>query len=297
MSEKKRKILWKVVFVSSLLSPFVLLSFSSGSWKRQNAVGAALHEIMFPFEYAWHSSLRFVRDGWQHYVALHQAAEDNSKLSGEMALLKVKLADYDDQAMEIQRLRDLLGFTQHHERKYVVAEVVGVPRGELFQGLRISKGERDDIELGMPVVTSNGVIGRIVRTGYNYADVQLLIDDNFNLDVLIQRTRVRGVVRGSFNNQNMQLKLNRKTDIRIGDTIITSGIVGAFPKGLPVGHVIGISYETESISQTITVEPWVDYERVEELVVLKTHDKELQKMLETVGRNWFESAIEQGRGG
>ena len=297
MSEKKQKILWKVVFVSSLLSPFVFLSFSSVSWNRQNAVGAILHEAMFPIELAWHTSLRFVRESWQHYIALHNAAVENDQLTAEMTLLKAKLADYDDQAKEIQRLRDLLGFTQHHERKYVVAEVIGVPRGELFQGLRISKGERKNIELGMPVVTADGVIGRIVRTGFNFADVQLLIDDNFNLDVLIQRTRVRGVVRGSFNNQNMQLKLNRKTDIKIGDTIITSGIVGAFPKGLPVGHVVGISYETESISQTITVEPWVDYERVEEIVVLKTHDKELQKMLETVGRNWFDTALEQGRGG
>ena len=80
-------------------------------------------------------------------------------------------------------------------------------------------------------------------------------------------------------------------EIRIGDTIITSGILGGFPKGLPVGRVMRISYESDNVTQIITVEPWVDYRRVEEVFVIEQPDKELKKILDTAGRGWLEKSI------
>ena len=124
--------------------------------------------------------------------------------------------------------------------------------------MRINRGSLSDIKPGMPVLASAGIIGRIIRTGINFSEVQLTNDANFSVDIVIERTRVRGVVTGTIDNK-LRLELKRKMDVKIGDTVITSGIVGGFPKGLPVGRVAKIAYETDQLSQVVVIEPWADY--------------------------------------
>ena len=175
---------------------------------------------------------------------------------------------------------------QHHEQRHIVAEVVGSSSYSAFRSLRINKGRGDGVSVGMPVVTDKGVVGRIIRTGKKFSDIHLLSDSSFNVDILLQRTRVRGVLQG-YGNHSV-LTLNRRAEIRIGDTVITSGVVGGFPKGLPVGRVVKISYESDHISQSIRVDPWVSFDRVEEVIILEQHDPEIQKIIESAGKDWIE---------
>lgn len=295
MAVVKKKLFWKVILVASLLSPFVFFSSGLLPWSDNNAPGRLTQEIIYPIEYSWQSATRFLSEGWRHYFALTHAAKENDELKAKLNVLGTRILDFEEQQKEIARLRSLLGFTERYEKQITVAEVIGTPREEPFHTMRISKGDVDEVKIGMPVVTAEGVIGRVIRTGFKFADVQLLVDSNFHLDVLLQRTRVRGVLRGK--GHYCLLKLNRRAEIRIGDTVITSGIVGGFPKGLPVGRVVRISYESDHISQTITVEPWVDHQRVEEVIVLQNSDKEINKMRETVGKGWFKKSLEGGVGG
>jgi rod shape-determining protein MreC len=296
MQNQKKRLFWRVILVISLISPFVFFSSSRDPWNSQSTLSLVTQEILYPFEYAWDSSIEFVTETWNHYFALSDTAKENTRLKSELTLLKTKLLDYEDKLQEISRLRKLLGFVQHYEQNHIVAEVIGTRHHKAFQTLRLSKGEWDGVKVGMPVVTAGGVVGRIIRTGRKFSDVHLLIDSNFNVDVLLQRTRVRGVLKGF--GTHCVLKLNRRVEMRIGDTLITSGIVGGFAKGLPVGRVVRISYESDNISQTVTVEPWVDFDRVEEVVILENHDPELQKIQETAGREWLKHPFsDQSRGG
>ena len=252
-------------------------------------------EAIYPFEFIWDSGSNLLGRVWGHYFALTGVAKENSRLQSDVAVLRTKLLDHEDKLQEITRLRNLLGFTQHFDGAHLVAEVIGARSYPSFKTLRISKGKRDSIKIGMPVVTAEGVVGRVIRTGQKFADVHLLVDANFNLDVLLQRTRVRGVLKGA--DTHCLLKLNRRAEVRIGDTLITSGIIGGFAKGLPVGKVVRISYESDNISQTITVEPWTDFDRIEEVVVLENHDQELQKIIETAGESWLDKPFDEQKGG
>lgn len=291
---EKKQVIWRVALVTSLLSPFVLFSSRLTPWQSNNSLILITQEILNPFEIAWHSSIEFISDTWNHYIALTETAKQNSALKSEVILLKTKLLGYEDKLQEISRLRTLLGFTQHFKRNHIVAEVTGSSYHRSFQTLRIGKGELDDVQVGMPVVTAEGVVGRIIRVGLNYSDAHLLIDANFNVDVLLQRSRVRGVLKGMGN--YCVLKLNRRAEIRIGDTIITSGIVGGFAKGLPVGRVVRISYESDHISQIVHVEPWVQFDRIEEVIILENHDPELQKIRETAGKEWIDQPLSEKKG-
>ncbi len=290
------RIVWKILVVASLLSPFVLFSSSLKSNKSNNVIGWAADNFIYPIQYVWFKSLQFVGDTWAHYIDLSHAAQENAELRHKLEVLNASLLDYQETHEEVGRLRQMLGFNVHHKGEHIVAEVVGMPKNTPFEILRISKGSNAGIRVGMSVINGVGVIGRVIKTGLYHSDVQLLVDGNFYIDVLLQRTRARGVLSGDFSSR-CTLKLNRGAEVRIGDTIVTSGLVGSFPKGIPVGKVVRISYELDNITQVISVEPWVNPSQVEEVVVLKDIDANVQKILDTAGESWLEQSIESaGRG-
>jgi rod shape-determining protein MreC len=295
MGDKKRLGVIALV-VSAILSPFIFFSTPLKSWESDNPLLMVWQEIIYPVEYLWHSTTTSTLEGWKSYVDLSNAAQENIDLKTELNLLKTRFSDYDERLKENERLRGLLGFRGRYENKMVAAEVVGINDHVPFQYLRITRGKSDGLDVGMPVVAADGIVGRIVRLGNHFADVQILVDSDFKADALLQRTRVRGVLSGS-NRSHCTLQLHKRTEIRIGDTIITSGIVGGFPKGLPIGKVMRISYDSESVAQRITIEPWVDYRRLEEVMVLLSPDQELEKIIETAGSDWLKKTVDRAVGG
>ncbi len=294
-AERKHRHLSVLVISTCVLVPFFFLSSSLKPWQGAGFVNYA-QDLLYPIEYGWEASSRWVVSLWTNYVALTEAAQDNDRLRRENLLLQTRTLDYEETVLESTRLRELLGFTRRHSSTHLVAEIIGRPRLAPFHSLRIGAGRTNGLGVGMPVVSSSGIVGRLIRVGLHHSDVQLLTDPNFNIDILLQRTRVRGIVSGLGGNKCL-LKLNRRAEIRIADTIVTSGIVGGFPKGLPVGKVVRISYESDNIAQKITIEPWIDFRRLEEVVVLRTEDEEIQKIIETAGEAWLESTVNRSSGG
>ena len=255
-------------------------------WRKTSASALVLQEVIFPIEYAWHKLSQSISSTWSTYFNLVDAAKKNANLEHKLAILQTQIMDYDHQVQEVTRLRKLLGFSHQYKKNMMVAEVVGISTNSPFQGMRIAKGKWDQIKVGMPVIAAHGIVGRVLRTGLKFSDVQLLVDANFNLDVIIERTRVRGVLHGLADSR-CRLKLHRRADIRIGDTIVTSGITGSFPKGLPIGRVMRISYESDNVSQLITIQPWVEYHGLEEVVILDHTDQEIETIKETAGKDWI----------
>lgn len=291
-----RKIVLYVLIAFAILSPFIFFSSPLKPWETATWFPTYLQEPVFPLVRAWHGTAGFTRHVWNTYFDLSHAARENQDLKQQLTMLKTQLSDYEEQVQQISRLRKLLGFTERYKGQLLVAEVIGGKTSEPFKSLRIARGTHQGIRVGMPVVTAEGVVGRIIRSSISLADVQLLVDFDFNLDVLLQRTRVRGVLAGHAG-ENCRLNLQKGTEVRIGDTVVTSGLVGGFPKGLPVGRVMRIAYESDNVTQVITVEPWVDYRRLEEVIVLYEMDPELQKIFESAGKEWLDENTRGFAGG
>ena len=283
------------LIASAVLAPFIFLSSPMKPWRGDRMNTFLGQEIVHPAVMGWDGLVENLRDVWNSYIALSTAAQENAQLKKKLDILQTRLMDYEEQVRQTSRLRQLLGLSELQPEKMLVAEVIGTRVNNLFKALRISRGSLDGVKAGMPVIAPDGIVGRVIRTGLKESDVQLLVDFDFNLDVLLQRTRVRGVLNG-FSNDLCRLNLQKGAEIRIGDTIITSGIVGGFPKGLKVGRVMRITYESDNVAQIITVEPWVDYRRLEEVMVLHQLDPELQKIVETAGRDWLERTLKSGNG-
>jgi rod shape-determining protein MreC len=290
MTEKLKKAAMITLLVSAVIAPFVLFSSPLKSWQSSHWLVTLLQETIYPVERGWHLGTSQVVRLWQNYVYLSEAARENEALKQKLNFLEARVLAYDEQILENDRLRKLLGFSGRSEKRLLAAEVVGHNQFATFETLRISRGSLDGVKLGMPVVAADGVVGKVIRVGQAFSDVQLVVDSDFHMDVLLQRTRVRGVLSGASKGQCI-LQLHKRVEIRIGDTLITSGIVGGFPKGLPIGRVIRITYETENVAQSVTVEPWVDHRRLEEVMVILSTDPELETIAEVGGTPWMERAL------
>jgi rod shape-determining protein MreC len=294
---QKRLRFW-LMAAGVFVAPLMFFSTQFAPWTDGTASRTAtlVQDISYPFAWAWHEMSTGLENSWERYFDLSGKSKQNFQLKQEITELKSRLLDYDERLNEVNRLRQLVGFTQSIPDKFVAAEVLTGQRSLPFKTIRISKGSLDGIKAGMPVVAANGVVGKVIRAGFKFSDVQLLVDYDSNIDVLVQRNRIRGVL-GGYANENCRLNLQRSAEIRIGDTLVTSGIVGSFPKGIPVGKVIRISFETDNVSQVITVEPWVDHRRLEEVIVLLREDPELSRIAEAGGADWIEKSTNPSTGG
>jgi len=277
-----------LMFFSTQLTPW-----GSGTGSRAASIA---QDLSYPFAWVWHELSSGLDTAWERYVNLSGKSRENERLKSELTALKAKTLDYDERLNEVNRLRQLAGFSQSLQDKYLAAEVFTGQQSLPFRTIRISRGGLDGVKTGMPVIAANGAVGRVIRTGLKFSDVQLLVDYDSNIDVLIQRNRIRGVL-GGFANENCRLHLQRGAEVRIGDTIVTSGIVGSFPKGIPVGKVVRISFETDNVSQIIHVEPWIDHRRLEEVIVLLREDPELGRIAEAGGADWLDKSMSPASGG
>ena len=290
-----RKLKFWFLLGGIFIAPLALFSTKMAPWDANSRFGMIAQEITYPFAWLWNTAVRGTGSAWDRYISLHHAAEENEALKAQMNELKVKLLDHEEKTVELNRLRKLAGFTEQMEDKFTVAEVLMGQRNSPFKTIRVSKGTLDGVLPGMPVVTAEGAVGRIIRSGTKMSDVQLLVDYDSNIDVLIQRNRIRGVLSG-FATQECRLHLQRGTEVKIGDTLITSGIVGSFPKGIPIGKIVKISFESDNVSQMITVEPWVDHRRLEEVIILQRTDPDLERIVQSGGPDWIEKSTNPAGG-
>jgi rod shape-determining protein MreC len=301
MTGQKRFRFWMLI-AGVFIAPLMFFSSQFSPWSSGSGSRAAtiLQDISYPLAWAWHATYSSIDASWNRYVDLSGKSKENERLRQEVTQLRARQLDYDERLNELNRLRLLAGFTQSikqtYQEAFVPAEVFMTQRALPFKTIRISRGQIDGVKIGMPVVASDGVVGRVIRVGLKFSDVQLLVDYDSNIDVLVQRNRIRGVL-GGYANENCRLHLQRSAEVKIGDTLVTSGIVGSFPKGIPVGKVTRISFETDNVSQVITVDPWVDHRRLEEVIVLSREDPELGRIAEAGGPDWIEKAMNANPGG
>ncbi len=264
--QKKYKRAFIAVFLVLLfLTPFAFLVKpydSTGNLRKM------ILESVLPLEGLLHESVCRVRGAWKRYLLLVRVEKENEALRKELNVLKNKLNDLREADLEVRRLRNLLGLQESMDLPMVMARVTGGEKASVFQVLYLNKGTADGVRVGMPVLTGAGVGGRIVEAAWNVAKVLLITDFNSNVDALVQRNRVQGILQGAGSAGCFLKYVPVSEDIRVGDEIVTSGMVGIFPRGCFLGTVTRIDKEEAGLFQKIAVKPAVDPTLLEEVAVL-----------------------------
>lgn len=262
---------YKKVILILLLILFPILVLSTV--KRQSG-DLPWYEYLFlkatsPINYAMSSTYKNIRSTFQEYIFIVGAKKENERLKEENKILKEKIAFFQESENENVRFRKLLEFKEKMSSQMLPAEVIATAPISTFQTIKINKGRSDGINRGMSVVTPEGVVGQVVNAISGYSDVLLLSDPSSAIDVMIQRTRVRGVLEGIGGFRASLKYLRRTEDVQVGDSIISSGLGGVFPKGILLGKVAKVSKAKYGMTQDVLVSPSIDFLRLEEVFVVK----------------------------
>jgi rod shape-determining protein MreC len=202
------------------------------------------------------------------YVKNANASRHNRELSAKVLQLEEEIFRLEELKTENSRLKELLGFGQEITGKRVLAQVVAWDISDYYKVLRINKGAKDGIKLQDAIITSGGLVGHIYRLADNFADVLTVLDVNHRVDVIIARTRVHGIVEGLSQNRCVVKYLPRAGQVKLGDVVITSGIGNIYPKGIKIGDVVKVEREMFGIGQYIEITPSVNFNSLEEVIVL-----------------------------
>jgi rod shape-determining protein MreC len=210
---------------------------------------------------------RGIGDLWSGYIWLLGARAENTRLQENVRQFSLLNSNLKQVQEENLRLRRLLDFGASLPYRTVGARVVGRAPNFLSNTLYLDRGYADGIRGDQPVFSDAGVIGRTVLVTANSCQVQLITNGDASVGVMIERTRAPGVVRGT---ENALLNLNyvsNTAEVNIGDIVITSGLDGIYPKGLPLGKVVD-SQKGATGFRAIRVEPIADMFRIEEVLIL-----------------------------
>ena len=206
---------------------------------------------------------------WQQYVALQNVEEENHRLRQEIDWLRGQNSQLREAAAATERLSALLHFKEQALPTMIAAQVIGRDSSNRYKSVILNKGDSDGIQKDMGVITPSGVVGRVVKTTGATSVVLLVTDPNNAISGLIQRTRDEGIVEGTAQGRAKLKYIPMLSAVKEGDHVVTSGLVGGFPRGIAIGTITGIEREEGALFQTADLSPDVDVNHVEEVLIIQ----------------------------
>ena len=201
------------------------------------------------------------------YVFLVGTQRENRLLRDEIEHLRTENAIMNEILLENERLREALNFKHLQPSSSVMAQVIGKESSPSSSTITINKGSQDGIDKGMAVITAAGVVGKVQAVLPGTSKVMLLTDPGSTLAVRVMRNREEGLLEGKL--ERCALKyVSYYADIQEGDLLVTSGLDGIYPKGLPVATVVQVKKHEAAAFQSVVAETAVKFSRLEEALVL-----------------------------
>jgi rod shape-determining protein MreC len=251
------------IFVNIIMLFISARYVTSASASRHMGMG-----IVSPFQKSVTVSIHSLRSIWTHYFYLVSTEKENDNLKKMLA----KSIYDDNQCRETElanaRFRKLLDFKNAGHLNSITAEVIGKDPSQWYKTLVIDKGVSEGVTKGLSVVVPEGVVGQVIDASDHYAKVLLIIDSNSAADALVQQTRAHGIIKGDTGGRCLLNYVSRKEVVNIGDAVVSSGLDGVFAKGLLIGKVTDIVRNKSGIFQDIEVSPFVDFDKIEEVLVV-----------------------------
>ncbi len=258
-----------IVLVSAiLLFSLLLMTLNVKQEKGTHFLDSLAGVILSPFQNFFTQTIQSVSDGINRYFFLVDVAGENDQLKLEIQRLISEKNKLVERLASQKRLSKLMAYEDGWEKKAVVASVIGRDATQWSKVVFVNKGTQDGIQDHFAVVTDAGVIGQVIHAGPNTSKVLLIVDGRSAVDALFQGSRVSGVVVGTGEGECYLKFVPNTADVREGDTVLSSGLGGIFPKGLIIGKVTHVSRKKQGLFQDITLVPGADLSRLEEVLVL-----------------------------
>ena len=252
-----------------------ILALATSGERTLNWLESTVGSIFQPIQTFSYKTSTAIIDFTRELFNTTDADKENKQLRADNEKLKQLLSDYDNIKKENARLSGLLNFTKSFaDTSFVTGQVIGRSTNVMYGVFTVNIGRNKGVEVGMPVVNQDGLIGRVTDVGATWCKITPIIDSSMSISVIVDRTRDNGMVRGALvtgNNVNrLELYyLPAGADIVPGDKLVTSSMGSSFPKGIAVGIVSEVQRSSEkSNAYDAIVEPCVDFLHLEEVMII-----------------------------
>jgi rod shape-determining protein MreC len=222
-----------------------------------------------PFERVFLSVGHGVSHTWHNYVDLRHVRQQNQQLQAELDRMRLEESSLAVDAREGLRLQKLFGFQHQYIAKTVAAHIIGTSGTDLSRVLVIDKGSKDGLKPDMPVITPDGVVGKVRDVFPHSAQILEINDQTSGLGIVLTQTRLRGILRGNAAGQTEIIDILPDERIKPGEQVVTSGGDSVYPSGLPVGTVERVVNDPEHNPYVaVLVHPAVNLSRLDDVLVI-----------------------------
>ncbi len=200
---------------------------------------------------------------------LARLRQRNSEMEVEVSRMQTEIIVLKQQISETRVLSALVDFARvQPENRYLAASVIGRDPSPFLDYVIINRGSDDGLRRGMPVVTQQGLVGRIAAVTADAARAQLITDPASNINVKLEPSRAQAVVRGEVSGEISLAMIPQSAPVEIGDLILTSGLGGNYPTNILVGQVTGVRRRETDLFQSASVQPVVDFNQLEIVLII-----------------------------
>lgn len=202
------------------------------------------------------------------FIFFHRNMAENERLKEETGLLRQRLNSAEETNLENSRLKSLLSLKKESPFKVIVSRVIGRSPDNWSSLAMIDKGRHHGINKGYVVLGYSGLLGKVAEAGQSMSKVMLINDPNLSVSAIVQRSRQEGLVSGTLGNSLIMKYLPKEADVKVSDTVVTSGLTQAYPKGLLIGTIVGVGEEYSGLSRYAIIKPAADLSSAEEVMVI-----------------------------
>lgn len=265
---ERRPTLFLIVVLASL---FLLMSANSRTRRAEDErtfLIRSVVQLFAPVLEAVDWAYVNVSDAWTGYFDMRTAVRENAELRRRLAELTAENVGLRGRGADLSRMRAILGYSEQVDLPASLARVVMLDTGGRFKSLILDRGSDEGIRVNDPVLSAEGLVGRVVLTTPSVSKVQLILDGDSSVGVHFERTRRQGVVRGTGGNDLSMAFVPFTADVAPGDRVFTAGIDGVYPPGILVGRVTSVD-RGKDLFKTVHCAPATDFSSLEDLIVLQ----------------------------
>jgi len=225
--------------------------------------------VSYPFVKGAHMGGDTARGVWEGYIYLVDAAKENDRLKADNARLSFENTRLREAIAKSGRLHDLWALKEQTQFPVVPAAVIGRDSSSWFNSLWVDKGVSSGVRKDMPAAVYTGLVGKVSVPYSGSARVLLITDPRSAVSCLTERSRDTGILTGDGTGLCVMKYVDKHADIKPGDLVVSSGLDGVFPEGMPVGEVVKVLRDAPGYFQEVRVRPTADLTRLEDLVLIR----------------------------
>ncbi|MGF7056499.1 rod shape-determining protein MreC [Brassicibacter mesophilus] len=272
-----KKIKGRMVVAVVTIILIVIIGITASGRDNVTAVENFLGKLITPVQKFFYNGGESVATTFKSIGSITQLNEENAELKEEISKLRNQIRNYEDIISKSDYLRNEAILKEKTELNLVDAQIIGKDPGNWFDKFVIDKGSQDGIKKGDAVIQGvevdgdtivEGLVGRVIEVGDNWAKVISIIDEGSNASIKIIRTQDGGIIKGDFEGNLSGYLFDAKADVVKGDKLLTSGLGGIFVKDLYIGEISEVTKKSDDLLVNIKVNPAVNFNKLHDVFVI-----------------------------